>query len=706
MIFLFAMFLGAGLVLSGCGDDDTATTPAPAPPPPPPPAPEPEPEPEPEPPQAPATPTGLHVDETTETSVGYHWNAVEGAIGYAVQVSMDEMFDADDQIIPTVETHIEIGPLPPMTSVYVRVAAAAGTLEAPILSDWSTHVTGMTAMPPPPPPPPPPAAIMATFSLSDDAESPFFMMADDGTDEDTAMATVNSEIMVESNATAVITPMFVEDANGVSVDASAGNMPFAYVDWGMLQADVLADGATFMIQRTTMGTNQEMEPTGDVAYVTCGPFACAEGEDVPTIDIEDSAACQGWDPTLMFEIGMVDNNGNNAEDANGTADDVTDQIAQFDGYDVGWLYTSSLKFDATHDFGTYTSNTKKGIAKSSSDAALPMADVIKGDGGTTVLVADADPAAATSTQANKIIPCEPIEDYNSVRGDLDQPKGCFRLASSNDYIGNYMVTMKPQSAGVMWGEIAWEAFEDLTCDGMSWMATDMVDVCELFEEEVDAQIPSKITVTPVFDDSDDDVIQALAIKLQTKANRYNSMWYHDGSKAMKKAPVNLHDGTSSQLNLGTGTDNDTAATAGSLNKRINRVGGAVAGWIDLVDSDGDPIYGDLGVEDHEGTNSGGDDKPNNFEATNTDVKCSADDGGKAKTGTTKTDGTLCDAEVDIETSVTFVDFKGADHACSVTRDYTVSCTWDADGEIGLGRGSAEGELNSTNVGNFLKCTVS
>ena len=138
------MFLGAGLVLTGCGDDETTTTPAPAPPPPPPPAPEPEPEPPPA-PEAPATPTGLHVDETTETSITWHWNAVEGAIGYAVQVSMDEMFDANDQIVPTTETHFTASDLPPNTSVYVRVAAAAGTLEAPILSDWTTHVTGMSA---------------------------------------------------------------------------------------------------------------------------------------------------------------------------------------------------------------------------------------------------------------------------------------------------------------------------------------------------------------------------------------------------------------------------------------------------------------------------------------------------------------------------------------------------------------------------------
>ena len=157
LILLLTVTLGAGLVLVGCGDDDTATTPAPAPPPPPPaPAPElgePEPEPEPE-PEAPATPTGLMVSATTETSITWTWDAVEGAIGYAVQVSADEMFDETDMIHPAAEATFTASPLPPETSVFVRVAAAGGTLEAPLLSAWTTHVTGTSAMPPPPPPAP------------------------------------------------------------------------------------------------------------------------------------------------------------------------------------------------------------------------------------------------------------------------------------------------------------------------------------------------------------------------------------------------------------------------------------------------------------------------------------------------------------------------------------------------------------------------
>ena len=131
-----------------------------------------------------------------------------------------------------------------------------------------------------------------TFSLSDDAKSAEFMEADKDDDEATAKASVNNEIMVESNASAQITPMFVDGANGVSVDAGS-NMPFTYVDWDLLQSDVLDGGATFMVQRTTVGANQEMEPTGDVAYVTCGPFACTDGMDAPEISIANSSRLHG-----------------------------------------------------------------------------------------------------------------------------------------------------------------------------------------------------------------------------------------------------------------------------------------------------------------------------------------------------------------------------------------------------------------------------
>ena len=345
----------------GVRDDDTpATTPAPAPPPPPPPAPEPEPEPEPEPsaPEAPATPTGLHVDEVTPTSITWHWSAVEGAVGYAAQLSLDEMFDDTDMIGLTLETEFTATPVPPETNVYLRVAAGIGTPEAIaaavstgdlsglVLSDWSTHVTGRTDMVPVPPPPPP-TAVMATFTPP---EGKFAMVPDDEVRPAHAMAMVNPDMVVMSATTAVITPMFIEGAAGVNVAAADDNMPFKYVDWSRLQSEVIAEGATFMIQRTTVGANQEMEPTGDMVYVTCGPFRCVEGMDAPEFSIEDSAACAAFDPDLELQIGLIDNDflagtanatGPPALSTGGNAN--TD-----DGIDLGWKTSSSVTMTVKH----------------------------------------------------------------------------------------------------------------------------------------------------------------------------------------------------------------------------------------------------------------------------------------------------------------------------------------------------------------------
>ena len=158
----------------------------------------------------------------------------------------------------------------PGTTRYLRVRATG--MGDP--SDWTTHVTGMSDPPVAPPPPTPMDPIEVTFTVGEDDGNP--MVADDGTDKETAMASVNAKMVVSSNYTAQISPMFVADAPAVTVAASDNNVPFAYVDWKALQSDVVAGGVTFMVQRTAMGANQEMEPTGDVAYVTCGPFECVE----------------------------------------------------------------------------------------------------------------------------------------------------------------------------------------------------------------------------------------------------------------------------------------------------------------------------------------------------------------------------------------------------------------------------------------------
>jgi len=503
------MFLGAGLVLSGCGDDDTATTPAPAPPPPPPPAPEPEPEPEP--PSAPATPTGFHVD-TTQTSLTWHWNAVEGAIGYAVQVSTDEMFDDMDAIGLTLETSHTVSPLPPGTTLFARVASGTGTpeaiaaavatgsLEGLLVSAWTTHMTGMTEMPPPPPPPmPDPVEVM--FSLGEDAKEKHFLLADDDNDAETAMATVNTEITVTSNTSAVVTPMFVENANGVSV-MEGDNMPFTYVDWELKQSAVIDGEATFMIQRTTMGANQEMEPTGDVAYVTCGPFNCQDGMDAPEPSIEDSAVCEAFTPEFTLEVGFVDNDvlvTARAEDT--TTDPVTpertaDAAAMYDdndGLDIGWVSTSKAGMTVMHHFEGVAKGTNYSVAgrdaASGTDKALAM-DL--GDGTAT----DADKDVSTSNEDYE--PALLVEakgaacvTYDasataSARG-IDMPESCFRVIGSPDYLSGYSIEVEAKDSAVAWGEVEWEddPFEGLTCESVTFMAADQVDVDALFKAEVD-----------------------------------------------------------------------------------------------------------------------------------------------------------------------------------------------------------------------------
>ena len=160
-VVMLILLLGAGLFVTACGDEEvpSPTTPAPPPPAPTPPAPEPEPEPEPT-PEPPAVPVGLRISASGVDSISWTWNAVEGATGYVVQSNLDEMWDDTDTVmfglLPfTTETTYTRTGLEAGTTVYAWVAAAAGTAEAPLVSAFSTHVTGMTAEPEPEAPPAP-----------------------------------------------------------------------------------------------------------------------------------------------------------------------------------------------------------------------------------------------------------------------------------------------------------------------------------------------------------------------------------------------------------------------------------------------------------------------------------------------------------------------------------------------------------------------
>ena len=97
-------------------------------------------------PEPPATPTGLMVSATTENSITWTWNAVAGASAYAVQISLDETFGDDDTTTLALTPTYTVADLPSSTTVYLRVATGVGTsLEDALLSEWSTHLAGMTA---------------------------------------------------------------------------------------------------------------------------------------------------------------------------------------------------------------------------------------------------------------------------------------------------------------------------------------------------------------------------------------------------------------------------------------------------------------------------------------------------------------------------------------------------------------------------------
>ena len=296
------------------------------------------------------------------------------------------------------------------------------------------------------------------------------------------------------------------------------------------------------------------------------------------------------------------------------------------------------------------------------------------------------------------------------------------------------MTAKPLGADVSWGEIGWEAFEDLTCPSMSWTAADQVDICALFEAEVDQAHPTKITVDTYVSGSGEST-QLVGLDLDfggasVSSERFTGVFYHDGTKKRTaRTDRNLYDPNGPGL--------DDPAGDGALTGIITKIGTAETDtrttatvWVPLLDADNDPMYGDLGKVDTTNSSStntgfdGGNDVADNFGAgragtsstTNADAtKCSADDGGAAATkdasGNKKGDSTLCDAEgVEIETTVVFTDDFGA-HECSVEKTYTITCDWDASGGMNTGRDAASAAADAiaddgTDIGKFLSCKVS
>ena len=571
------------------------------------------------------------------------------------------------------------------------------------------------------------------------------MEPDEETDKDKAMAHVNNDMEVEVNMTATLLPLFVEGASHV-VLIEGENMPFSHVTWSAMQSQVVTTGAQFMATPVMIGANQVPMQVGDPVYVTCGPFECAESMDAPEISIENSAACEGWDPSLELMAGVVDPKGEPDDE-----DSTTTEVAK--GFDLGWVYTANTTFSVKHDFGAFDSSggdVKKGTSKPLPAGRSPSAgttvrrDIM--DGGRTVI----DVNGCTEEDAGSGL-------YGDNVGDLDQPGNCFRLSGASRFLSQYSVVLSPKDAGVSWGEIAWDAFKELKCEPKTFVADEQIDVCELLEAEVD-EISGRMSVVPVVGGVSGDGangvdatrLAGFDLVLPISQTRWTALNYYDTTTPGATDTNDLYDRTD------IGTTGDTAAAKGDDINRAGRVNGytdPAAGddshrvWVEIHDNDGDPMYGDLGKVDAFNTTElggrgnttdrataptadtriaaspaayGGDDQADNyFGASGNDVrKCSADDGGEKSsttnqgTGTaaralSNGNGTLCDAEdVEIETSVTFTDGMG--FKCAVKRSYTLTCQWDSSGGRKAGTiGSTRAQtLTQADADDFVSCKVS
>ena len=584
-------------------------------PPPPPPA-----------PMAPATPTGL-MAEGGEGTITWSWEAVEGADGYAIQVSMDEMFDDMDGTTYTTETSHSVADLGYSETRRARVASTSGEGDDMLMSMWTTHMSATTDAKRVPPPP----ALKVSFSLPD-GEAHFLIADPDDNDAETAMADVNAKIMVNSNVDVIITPNFVEGANGVSV-MKGDNVPFGRVSWELSQHDVLfGEGAVFMIQRAVIGANQEMEPPGDVAYVTCGPFTCTESNPEqparPEITRADSAVCDAFAPEFALQYGWVDNDvlvTARAEDTGATPPIAAREEGagtEDDGLDIGWVTTSKADMTVMHHFEGVADGRNYSVAgrdaAEGTDKALAM-DL--GDGTAN----DADKDAGTSNDGYKpalvvMAEGEACADYSdtesplaSARG-IDKPESCFRIIGSPDYLSGYSIEVEAKNSAVSWGKVEWEEdpFEELTCGSVTEMAAEHVDIQMLFEEEVahaldegEEWVPSVTfnryttgTTTKVVaadpgdgettDTADEDQFRPVEwsakLKSSPSGRQFKTLWFDDNldDKLPKKGTSAFKPGRKGLNDL-----YDANGNTGNI-KTI---------WKSLLDDDGDLDADDLGKVD-------------------------------------------------------------------------------------------------------------
>jgi len=568
-------------------------------------------------------------------------------------------------------------------------------------------------------------------------EGEFPMVPDEDDDEATAMAMVNTDIEVGVNMPAIISATFLPDASPIGL-VPGHNHPFEYVNWMALQSMVVTTGVTFAVQPVEIGANQVPLPIGAASLITCGPFECMMGPMPPAISIANSAACTAWDPEVTLQVGYVDNTAV-AADATTTTADIDN-----DGVDIGWAYTSSSGMTVKHHFDGVTRGenfnaSSPDVGKASSAAGIPL--VVSGTGVSDerkvdyasrykdAILFDVDDAGAAVTPAAGNSACASTTVYAdgvSVSG-MQRPDECFRVStmgsatSGANYFGGYSLELTPKGADVGWGsEVQWEEdpFEDLECESKMYSASEMVDVCELFEEEVDAALGSPwagsrgtsvgFVVLGGRSDTVTDVntqLEWLTIPAPTSAmsRRFQTLRFANNDGGRNRPDTDIY----------VDTDDGTAGT-----QRAPLL-------LKIVDGDNDPMYGDFGKVDlvavgADGVFNGASDPNFNANANKPDGNADNYDGDDAEK-CSDADGLGCDAEFSTEIDVTFA--SGTALNCSVKKTVTISCEWDAQGLIQSNptdRTSIAAEETQTSpfndttnfttgtyaAGQFYKCSVS
>ena len=292
------------------------------------------------------------VSSTGPDHIEWGWDPVADAQVYQVRVAATvEGLDAATSRI-TAETMHRVAAEPEM-EMFLRVRAAAGTPESPVVSDWSDAVAGMSEAAPTP-------FVVSMGPPEADADkdcSGQVFCPDSGTDPETAMASVNTKMLVSLSDPARIRPLFVEGAAGIPVDAGEGMTPFAYVDWNALQAAVVRNGVTFEFRRMTTGAGQEPMSTGDARYLTCGPFRCseaaAETPEAPEMTAAGAAVCEEFEVDFRLVKGIEDNR-------YVWRDHGGDTFHPSPGMDSGWEYTLSHPAELTHEWTDIQADTPTG----------------------------------------------------------------------------------------------------------------------------------------------------------------------------------------------------------------------------------------------------------------------------------------------------------------------------------------------------------